>query len=199
MARPRKVSDEAVFAAVHALMSRLGPTQWTLRDVGREVGVTASALVQRFGSKRDLQVALMERWADGTGDLFASLRAGAETPLATLYAYADCVARLGETPAGLAHHLAYLQIDLTDAAMQSRLKRQAEESRESICMLLDEAFARGELEGVVETAVLARLVEVILNGSLMVWGVYQEGSAAASLRQDLDALLGPYRVRSGDS
>lgn len=196
MARPRKVSDEEVFGAVYGLMNRLGPGQWTLTDVAREVGVTASALVQRFGSKRQLQVAVMEQWADSTDALFATLRAAAVTPLATLCAYADSVARLGETPAGLAHHLGYLQLDLTDPDLHSRLKRQAEESRESICMLLDEAFTTGELEGTADTAALARMVEVTLNGSLMVWGVYQEGSAATSLRQDLDALLSPYRPRS---
>ena len=46
MARPRKASDEDVFTAVYRLMNERGPTQWTLADVAREVGVTASALVQ---------------------------------------------------------------------------------------------------------------------------------------------------------
>jgi AcrR family transcriptional regulator len=192
MARPRKASDEDVFAAVYRLMNERGPTQWTLADVAREVGVTASALVQRYGSKRDLQLALMEQWSDSAPSLFASLRERAVTPLATIYAYADCVARLGESPAGLAHHLAYLEMDLTDPDMHRGLRRQAQETRESLRSLLDEAFAAGELTGSPDTGALARAVEVTLNGSLMVWGVYQEGSAAESLRHDLDALLGPY-------
>ena len=193
MGRPRKVSDEDVFGALHRLMNRLGPTQWTLADVAREVGVTASALVQRFGSKRDLQVALMEAWAEGAPDEFARLRASATTPLEAVYAYADRVAQLGDSPAGLAHHLAYLQIDLSDPDMHSRLKRQATKTRASLRELLEEALATGELSGTPDTAALARAVEVTLTGSLMVWGMYQEGSASAALRFDLDALLLPYR------
>jgi hypothetical protein len=102
------------------------------------------------------------------------------------------VARLGESPAGLAHHLAYLEMDLTDPDMHRGLRRQAQETRESLRSLLDEALAAGELTGSPDTEALARAVEVTLNGSLMVWGVYQEGSAAESLRHDLDALLVPY-------
>jgi AcrR family transcriptional regulator len=192
MARPRKVSDETVFEAVFALMNRLGPMQWTLGDVAREVGVTPSALVQRFGSKRELQVALMDQWAGSTEDLFARLREQSDSPLTVLHAYADCIAQLGQSPAGLAHHLAYLQVDLTDPDMHDRLRRQAADARESICELLEEACRAGQLEGVADAAALARMVEVTLHGSLMVWGVYQEGTATASLRHDLDALLGPY-------
>ncbi|HEX6135595.1 MAG TPA: hypothetical protein VFZ24_16605 [Longimicrobiales bacterium] len=186
------MTDDEVFVAVHDLMTRLGPLQWTLADVAREVGITASALVQRFGSKRDLQVALMERWAESAPSLFADLRARAVSPLATLYAYAGCVAQLGESASGLAHHLAYLQIDLSDPAMHSRLRRQSRDTRESIRSLLDEAFAAGELMGAPDTAALARAVEVTLTGSLLVWGIHQEGTSPEALRHDLEALLRPY-------
>src|SRR5262245_53051359 len=49
--RPRKVSDEELFAATHAMMARVGPGQLTLAAIAREAGVTAAVLVQRFGSK----------------------------------------------------------------------------------------------------------------------------------------------------
>lgn len=196
MARPRKASDEDVFAAALRLMNRLGPTQWTLGDVARDVGLTPSALVQRFGSKRDLQVALMEQWAGSTPGQFAALRRASSSALTTLYAYARVVARLGESPGGFAHHLAYLQMDLSDPDMHSRLRRQTRDAREAIRSLLDEAIAAGELAEWVNAEELAHRVEVTLHGSLMVWGVYQDGSAAASLRRDLDALLEPYRPGS---
>ena len=56
--RPRKVSDEAVFAAAYRAMNRLGPGELTLAEIANEAGVTAGALVQRFGSKRALLLAL---------------------------------------------------------------------------------------------------------------------------------------------
>jgi AcrR family transcriptional regulator len=192
MARPRKASDEDVFEAALRMMNRLGPLEWTLSDVAREVGVTPSALVQRFGSKRDLQVALMEQWAGSARELFDGLRRRATGALDALYGYADVVAGMGESP-GLAHHLAYLQIDLSDPDLRSRLRRQAADTRMCIRALLEEAVAAAELLPDIDTAGLARMVEVVLTGSLLVWGIHgEEGAAASSLRHSLDALLAPY-------
>jgi len=35
----------------------------------------------------------------------------------------------------------------------------------------------------------------VISGSLMTWACYREGSAAAWIRRDLDAVLQPYVVR----
>ena len=59
--RPRKASDAEILAAAHRVMSRLGPAQWTLTDIAAEAGLTAGALVQRFGSKHGLLVVLTEK------------------------------------------------------------------------------------------------------------------------------------------
>src|SRR5687768_12664904 len=58
MARPRKVSDDEVFAAAMRAMSRVGPGELTLALIAEEAGVTAGALVQRFGSRRQLLVTM---------------------------------------------------------------------------------------------------------------------------------------------
>src|SRR5687768_16305422 len=112
--RPRKASDDDVFGAAMRAMARRGPTELTLADIAQEAGLTASALVQRFGSKRSLLLALMERFSGSSGAMFESLRAAHPSPLATIHAYAQCMAQMGETPDALAHHLAWLQQDLTD-------------------------------------------------------------------------------------
>ena len=112
--RPRKASDDEVFAATLRMMARLGPQQITLADIASEVGLTPGALVQRFGSKRALLLTLSEKFAHSTSAMFESLRAAEPSPLATLYAYADCMAQLGGSPEALAHHLMWLQQDLTD-------------------------------------------------------------------------------------
>ena len=64
--RPRKVSDEEVFAATYRAMQRLGPGDLTLAEIAAEAGVTAGALAQRFGSKRALLLALADRAAAGS-------------------------------------------------------------------------------------------------------------------------------------
>jgi AcrR family transcriptional regulator len=79
--RPRKASDEDVFAATLQVMQRLGPTQLTLAHIAARAGLTAGALVQRFGSKRALLLALSARFADSTAAMFDQLRAAAPSPI----------------------------------------------------------------------------------------------------------------------
>jgi len=60
--RPRKASDDEIFAASQRVMMRRGPRELTLAEIGKEAGVTAGALVQRFGSKRGLMLAILLAW-----------------------------------------------------------------------------------------------------------------------------------------
>src|SRR5260221_14477131 len=52
--RRRKAEDIDVFAALVRVMLRRGPAELTLRAIAAEAGVTAGALGQRVGSKRQL-------------------------------------------------------------------------------------------------------------------------------------------------
>jgi AcrR family transcriptional regulator len=193
-ARPRKATNEEIYEAAHRVMQRLGPTEWTLAEVAAEVGLTAGALVQRFGSKRDLQLAMMDGFEEMAGETFARLRSENASPLATLYAYADCIAQMGETPGGLAHHLAYLQLDLIDPEFHRHLSAYARATRAELRSLIEEAIRAGELRPA-DSEALARTIDVILTGSLLTWGIYQERAAAEWLREDLDAVLGPFLPR----
>ena len=107
--RPRKVSDEDVFAAAQRAMSRLGPADLTLAEIAAEAGVTAGALVQRFGSKRALQLALSARAAVETTGFIDTLQRKHRSPLVALHAYVDCLAGLASSPAALSRNLAYLR------------------------------------------------------------------------------------------
>jgi len=170
-------------------MSRLGPAQWTLADIAAEAGLTAGALVQRFGSKRELMISLTEKVAESIPAMFASLRATQPSPLAAVRAYAECMAHMGDSPRALAHHLAYLQLDLTDPDLHKHLRAHASATRLALRGLLDEAVLAGELAPDVNTPALARAVEVTLTGSLLSWAFYQDGLVVDWVRHDLDALL----------
>src|SRR6185436_11969993 len=80
--RRRKAEDVDVFAALVRVMLRRGPAELTLRAIAAEAGVTAGALVHRFGSKRALLHA-HARYAAATGDIGvgAALEARAASPL----------------------------------------------------------------------------------------------------------------------
>ena len=190
--RRPKVTDEDVFAAAHRAMSRHGPHELTLAAIGDEAGVTAGRLVQRFGSKRGLLVALSARFAGSAGPIFAGLRAAHRGPLATLRAYAACMADLAPTPEALLRNLAYLQLDLADETLRGHLVENARATRHEIEALLEGAAAAGELQRDIDVRSLARTVEVIISGSLMSWATYREGKAVDWIGRDLDAVLAPW-------
>ena len=187
--RPRKASDEAVFLATLRAMSRFGPSQLTLAHIAAEAGLTAGALVQRFGSKRALLLTLSERFAHSTGEMFERLRAADPSALSTIYAYGECLAQMGESPDALAHHLSWLQQDLTDPDFRRYALIQAKASRGELQRLVKQGIAEGAFKRDVDAATLARAVEVTVAGSLMSWAIHQEGQATAWIRHDLDVLL----------
>jgi AcrR family transcriptional regulator len=192
MARPRKVSDDDVFAAVHRVMQRVRPGDLTLAAVGAEAGVTAGALVQRFGSRQQLLRALNERFAEGTGDMLAALRRSSPTPLAAVRAYAEAFGSMAATPAQLAHHLAWLEMDLSDPAMYEQVRAHTRHTRTMLRRWVKEAIAIGELRAGVDPTGLARLVHTTVTGSMMNYAFFREGSASTWVRKDLDLALRPY-------
>jgi len=193
--RPRKVTDSQLFAATHAVMSRVGPRELTLAAIAKEAGVTAAVLVQRFGSKRALLLALSEKYASAAGEIIAALAKQHASPLAALRAYADCMAGMAASPAALARSLAYLQIDLTDPDFRKHLVRQARATRSGLRRLITAASDAGELARDVKPAQLARTIEAVLGGSMLTWAFYRERTAAQWMRADLEAILRPYLPR----
>src|SRR4029077_1097452 len=97
--RRRKAEDVDVFAALVRVMMRRGPAELTLRAIASEAGVTAGALVQRFGSKRALLHA-HARHAAATGDIGLATppNARAVSPLQALRAVPSVHATLAESP-----------------------------------------------------------------------------------------------------
>jgi AcrR family transcriptional regulator len=181
-----------VFAAAQRVMSRFGPDKLKLADIAAEAGLTSGALVQRFGSKRGLLLALAAESVDAPREIFAQFRAAHASPLAALRAYANCFAQMAESPGALAHHLAYLQIDLTDPDFHQHTLAMARATSDAVRALLDDAVAAKELAPSVDTVALARMVQVTLSGSLMTWAFHRDGPAANWVRDDLDAVLRPH-------
>lgn len=195
MPRPRKVSDEEVFAAAHRAMNRLPPWGFTLGEIAKEAGVTAGALVQRFGSKRGLLLGLMKAWSGGTGGMLHQLRAASPSALAAVQAWADCFAQMGDSPGGMAHHLAWLQQDMADPEFRRHVQAQTRETTGVLRQWLEEAIEAGELSRNADARALARTVQAMLGGSLISWGFLREGSARTWVRRDLAVLLSPWLAR----
>ena len=190
--RPRKVTDQQLFAATQSAMRRVGPRELTLAAIAKEAGVTAAVLVQRFGSKRALLLSLFEEAANGADKFMKKLAKEYASPLAALFAYADCMAGMAASPAALARNLAYLQIDLTDLDFHQQLVKQARATRAGFQRLVEAARETGELSPSAKPSQLARTIEATMNGSMLTWAFYQQGGAAQWIRADLEAVLTPY-------
>ena len=190
--RPRETSDEEIVAAAARAMQRYGPTQLTLAHVAREAGVVPATLIQRFGTKRGLLLAVSSTAPASVPQQFAAARAKYQSPLETLVELYVACSDFASTPESLANGLAYLQNDLTDPEFRAITLAQFKALQAETRKLLDEAVAVRELVSC-DTAELARLLQQVNGGSLLNWAVFREGSLAAWLRRDLEALLGPYR------
>jgi AcrR family transcriptional regulator len=189
--RPRTASDEDLLQATIRAASRFGPARLTLADVAAEAGVAPATLVQRFGSKRGLLLALARAGSTASAQELAAIRAAHPSPLAALRATADCMAGMASSPEELANHLAFLNIDLTDPEFHRYALEGARAFTAEMQALLDAGVAARELRSC-DTARLARLVQEVLHGSLVSWAIFREGTAREWVRNDLEALVGPY-------
>jgi len=191
--RRRKAEDTDVFAAMVRVMMRVGPAELTLGAIAAEAGVTAGALVQRFGSKRELLHA-HARFAAATADIgFGAPRtARASSPLRDLRAVAEVYAKLAESPRAALRNLAYLHNDLADPVLRRHLLRLKRTALVRYEQLLADAVASGELRADTDVRALARMIDVTLDGSFLAWTIYREGPATKRLREDFDATLRPY-------
>ena len=194
MSRHRSVSDADILTATLQVMARQGPVKLTLADVARECGLSAPTLIQRFGSKRGLLLAVSQAGTVGIEEAFDELRAAHRSPLATLITAATQMARMSTSAEELANHLAFLQNDLSDPDFHRHTAEMLRRTRAGYRKLLDEAVKAGELERC-DTDRLARLVDAVCGGSLLGWAVHREGTAEQFVRRDLEALLAPYRKK----
>lgn len=193
--RPRETSDEELLAATARIMQRRSPSQFTLAEVAQEAGVVAATLIQRFGTKRGLLLALCRTAPGAVPEQFAAARARYKSPLKTLVElYAECTS-FAPTPEAMANGLTWLQNDLTDPDFHAITLEQFRAIRAETKKLLDEAVAARELCKC-DTAQLARLIQHTNGGAMLAWAIYRQGSVASWVRREIEALVLPYR-RSG--
>ncbi|HSU17001.1 TetR/AcrR family transcriptional regulator [Longimicrobium sp.] len=192
--RLKTATDAAILEAAIRAISRAGPARLTLAHVADEAGLAPATLVQRFGSKRGLLLAVSRYGAEQNRAGFDRARAASASPLAALVDALIEGSRWFDSPEALANHLAFLQMDLTDPVFRALAVQASDEIRAGIRALLDDAVAAGQL-AVHGTGRLASAVKATHDGSLLTWAIHRDGPLAAWLRRDLETLLAPYRPR----
>jgi AcrR family transcriptional regulator len=191
MPRPRTTSNADILEAVGRVVSRVGPAKLTLADVADESGLAAPTLLQRFGSKRGLLLAVARQAAEGVPEQFDLARQAYPSPLEALLRALSAASDVIRTPEEVSNHLAFLQMDLGDPEFHVQALQHAAAMREEIAALLDEALAAGELAGC-DADNLARTVQTAYNGALVTWAIFREGPLEQWIRGEVDEVLAPY-------
>ena len=191
--RPRTIDDADILAACQRVMQRVGPTKFTLQLVAVEAGISAPTLIQRFGSKQ----ALLRRLSAGThgmgAAIVAELRLRHRSPLVVAREFLLCFAEMARTPKEMAHHLSWLQLDLTDRVMHKNFLALTREQHDLVAQLLNEAIAAGELRPL-DAPAMSRVLNGMVFGGLLTWSTFREGAARAWLERDLNLVLDEHRL-----
>jgi AcrR family transcriptional regulator len=193
MPRPRTIDDAVLLDAAGDLLARVGPANVTLARVGEEVGLSAATLVQRFGSKRGLLLAIANRAVDWS-PTFDEARERNPSPLGALVDALCALTADVRTPEAMANSVAFLQLDLTDPEFGAITRAAMRELRALIHAQLDDAVAAGELAGGTDTERLAAALEVTYNGALITWAIHRTGPVEAAMRSALEYALRPASV-----
>ncbi len=193
--RPRKVSDEAIFAAVTAAVGEGGPDALTVQNVAERVGVTAPAVRQRFGSKRALLLAYAEHQALNAAQPFSAPSADETGPLNQLVeGLVASGAQLGDKRT-LTNNLALLQLDLTDPELGAHATNHSRAVLHAIEGLIRQAIADREVKPNVDANALAEAVNTTYNGALVTWAIDGNGPLEKWLRKQLEFVLSPHTTR----
>ncbi|MGW3660044.1 TetR/AcrR family transcriptional regulator [Streptomyces sp. NPDC005151] len=193
--RPRGIDDVVILQAAVEVMGRSGPSKLTLAQVAKEVGLVPGTLVQRFGSKRGLLLALAEHTAKDTHGLHDRVRAEHGSPLAALEALVVEVWGAVAAPEAFAHHLAFLCEDLEDPQFRDLALASHQAQARVLRSLLEQAVNAGELRPDTDTSLLAETVQATATGTGLMWAVDHESTLELRQRNALAAVLTPHSTR----
>lgn len=179
--------------AAGVVISRLGPG-FTLADVAKEAGIAAGTLVQRFGSKHGLLVAMTKAAIESLHDEMSAAVAEADDPVAApVVALVTAYAPLDD-PATAANNLAQLAFDLADAELRKLMAEFYAAMEAALVPHLDRAIAQGLLPGAPPVPVAARILTAIADGTAIHWSARPVGGLRDRMRTDLDAVLIGWRL-----
>lgn len=194
MPRPRTVDDGAILAAAVEAIGEVGPSGLTLAGVAEKVGLTAPTLMQRFGSRRGLLLAVAEAGGEWAPQKFRDAMRRYPSPLKALVTALRAMTAGVSSPEAMANNLAFLQLDLSDPEFHKQAQAQARRVRDSIAALLSDAVVAGELRPDTDTARLAEAVEAVYNGALVTWAVHRRGAVGSWVARQVETVLAPHRV-----
>jgi AcrR family transcriptional regulator len=187
VARPRKISDDELMAACGRAIGHHGPG-FTIAQVAAEAGVAVGTVASRFGSKRNLLLAMM---AAGAASVSPRMRAAADGrgPVAAIVAAVMVTTEGVDDPATTSNHLGQLGVDLADPALRSGFAG----LRSHVYEVLTDLFEAADLPAAPPPEQAARIIAALAHGALMDWALNPRDAIADVLEADIDAVLVAWR------
>ena len=192
--RPRTVSDEAIYAAVSAVVTSVGPTGLTLAAVAKHAGLSAPALTQRFGTKRNLLVSYARSQATGVDELFHRARSASSSAIDAINAALLDFTSGMDSRAAIANNLAFLHLDLTDPELGAHAAEQTQALKRRLRELVELAIDQRELK-TADPEVVADTIYTVYNGALVTWAIDGRGTLSDWLKERLDRVFACHRRR----
>ena len=179
--RPRSHSDDELLTKIEsALSARPARGQWTLAEVGADVGVHAATLVKRFGSRKGLLLALSRRWIQAM-----PVTAQTADPVRELLTWADnTFSQAADREAALAG-MDFLMRDLADDELAGCLQEGWQRQAGYVSDLLRKAA----LQNAPAADRAGELIVDALNGALLRGSTHPDPRTAPSPRTIITTLL----------
>ncbi|KKB12053.1 TetR family transcriptional regulator [Devosia geojensis] len=177
MARQKTVTDEAVLDAALGVMTRAGPEAVTFASVGREVGLSAATLVQRYPTKPEFLRAVLLRAWDHLDAQTAELDATAEISPEGAVAMLVAMFPTGDGETDYAEGLLILREDMRDSVLRERGARWGEVLARALGRRLTSDLSRQEL--------LGRLMASQWQGAQLWWAFERKGDPASVIGREL--------------
>jgi AcrR family transcriptional regulator len=195
--RPRLFEDDAIFAATARVVARVGHDRTTLTAIAEEVGCSAPALVQRFGSKRALVRSFIEYSIEHGHERWHEATESADSPIDAIKARVRVPrskrpSELSDPdgfPVTVFFHLAAWE----DEALRPVLAQRRKDAEGEIRRLLEEATARGEIANCDE-ADTAGVMFAAFTGAALQFLAEPEMKIERRLEDLVDKIIAPYRV-----
>ncbi len=177
------IPDQDLLVVAERELTKLGPEKLTLARIGRQSGIAAPTLIQRFGSKRRLLLEIAKARGGRVRHLF-------ENSPGVLEAYLQLGAEFA-SPSEAANQLAFLQMELADEDFRTATQALFNAMESGTLHLLWRAAKAGDIEDA-KGKELARACVTAYWGALVFWSVQGDEELAPLLREQIGAVLAPF-------